>query len=153
MIRPQPERKFEISASTWALSALGNEGARTGNACAGASLGEQKTLALRIKRRKTVSVTPAMGARTVAGATRTPPIRTSEGTNALSGMAWGSGLSQDLRISLILAARGGRRGIDRSPGARRRSQPAAVQRHQKSPRQARAFWHVISIFRSLIFDP
>ena len=35
---------------------------------------------LRMKRRKTVSVTPAMGASTVAGAMRTPPIITEEGT-------------------------------------------------------------------------
>src|SRR5713226_4090415 len=34
----------------------------------------------RINRRKTVSVTPAMGASTVAGAMRTPPIITDEGT-------------------------------------------------------------------------
>ena len=36
-----------------------------------------------MKRRKTVSVTPAMGARTVAGAMRTLPICNSAGTLAL----------------------------------------------------------------------
>jgi hypothetical protein len=33
-----------------------------------------------MKRRNTVSVTPAIGARTVAGEMRTPPIRTDDGT-------------------------------------------------------------------------
>ena len=47
-----------------------------------------------MKRRKTVSVTPAMGARTVAGATRTEPRRTSAGTRASAGMACSMGLSQ-----------------------------------------------------------
>src|SRR5579859_3973731 len=63
-------------------------------------VGREKTLALRMKRRKTVSVTPAIGARTVAGATQTVPMRTSADTHACSGMAWVIGLSQDLRISL-----------------------------------------------------
>ena len=40
----------------------------------------ENRLALRMKRRKTVSVTPAMGARTVAGATVTPPIWSDAGT-------------------------------------------------------------------------
>src|SRR5437868_3152063 len=56
-----------------------------------------------------------MGARTVAGATRTLPIRTSGGTQTSSGMACESGLSQDLRIGngLILPGKsehGGRKG-------------------------------------------
>ena len=42
---------------------------------------------LLMKRRKTVSVTPAMGASTVAGATRTLPMRISAGTRAVCGMA------------------------------------------------------------------
>src|SRR5437879_4374393 len=77
---------------------------------------------LRMKRRKTVSVTPAMGARTVAGATRTLPIRTSEGTQTSSGMACERGLSQDLRIGngLILPGKseyGGRKGDTEGHGA------------------------------------
>src|SRR5690348_14077854 len=40
---------------------------------------------LRMKRRKTVSVTPAIGASTVAGAIRTEPIWTDEGTTACLG--------------------------------------------------------------------
>src|SRR6202451_2956708 len=51
-------------------------------------------LALRIKRRNTVSVTPAMGANTVAGATGTPPITTDAGTRAEAGMLFSRGLSQ-----------------------------------------------------------
>src|SRR6202051_162310 len=42
---------------------------------------------LRIKRRNTVSVTPAMGARTVAGAIRTLPMKRVSGTS-FSGSAW-----------------------------------------------------------------
>src|SRR5271169_2039031 len=42
---------------------------------------------LRMKRRKTVSVTPAMGASTVAGAISMPPIDTPAGTG-FSGAAW-----------------------------------------------------------------
>ena len=51
-------------------------------------------LAWRMKRRKTVSVTPAMGASTVAGATITVPRRISAGTRASAGMACSLGLSQ-----------------------------------------------------------
>jgi len=58
------------------------------------SLPVVKTLALRMKRRKTVSVTPAMGARTVAGATVTLPICTDAGTRTPCGMACSCGLSQ-----------------------------------------------------------
>ena len=57
------------------------------------------TLAFLINRRKTVSVTPAIGASTVAGAIRTLPICTSEGTHTSSGIVCESGLSQDLRTS------------------------------------------------------
>jgi hypothetical protein len=42
---------------------------------------------LRINRRKTVSVTPAMGARTVAGAISIPPIKSLAGTG-FRGAAW-----------------------------------------------------------------
>src|SRR5205807_5928201 len=42
---------------------------------------------LRMKRRKTVSVTPAMGARTVAGVIWTPPMERLEGTG-FRGAAW-----------------------------------------------------------------
>ena len=51
-------------------------------------------LALRMKRRKTVSVTPAMGARTVAGATVTGPIWREAGTRVPGGMGCSCGLSQ-----------------------------------------------------------
>jgi hypothetical protein len=51
-------------------------------------------LAFRMKRRNTVSVTPAMGASTVAGATITPPITTDAGTRAEAGMLFSRGLSQ-----------------------------------------------------------
>ena len=51
-------------------------------------------LAWRINRRKTVSVTPAMGASTVAGVTTTGPRRTSAGTRASAGIACSLGLSQ-----------------------------------------------------------
>ena len=59
---------------------------------------------LRMKRRKTVSVTPAMGASTVAGAMRTFPIVTDEGTGCVArapSPAPGPGLSQYLRTSLF----------------------------------------------------
>src|SRR5882757_8784274 len=51
-------------------------------------------LALRMNRRNTVSVTPAIGANTVAGATRTPPISIDAGTRATPGMLFSRGLSQ-----------------------------------------------------------
>src|SRR5579864_1897778 len=44
-------------------------------------------LALRMKRRNTVSVTPAMGARIVAGTIRTLPIWRDSGTRAFEGAA------------------------------------------------------------------
>ena len=59
---------------------------------------------LRMKRRKTVSVTPAMGASTVAGAIRTFPIVREEGTGCVAAgdpPAPGPELSQYLRTSLF----------------------------------------------------
>src|SRR5580692_4372921 len=47
-----------------------------------------------MNRRNTVSVTPAIGARTVAGRTITAPIRNSAGTRTLSGIVCSTGLSQ-----------------------------------------------------------
>ena len=47
-----------------------------------------------MNRRNTVSVTPAIGASTVAGRTTTAPSRTSAGTRASAGMACSTGLSQ-----------------------------------------------------------
>src|ERR1035438_3137390 len=47
-----------------------------------------------MNRRKTVSVTPAMGASTVAGVTKTVPRRTSAGTRVSAGIACSLGLSQ-----------------------------------------------------------
>src|SRR6202011_4452914 len=58
----------------------------------------------RMKRRKTVSVTPAMGARTVAGAMRTFPIVMEEGTGRVvagDSPALGPELSQYLRTILF----------------------------------------------------
>src|SRR5690348_18293970 len=77
MISPQPDCWLLIAASTSAESDS-----------------RLKRLALRMKRRKTVSVTPAMGARTVAGATSTPPMDTEAGTRAAVGIACSIGLSQ-----------------------------------------------------------
>jgi hypothetical protein len=52
-----------------------------------------------MKRRKTVSVTPAMGARMVAGAMRTSPIWRDSGTHTPGGaMVAVSGVSQNLCI-------------------------------------------------------
>src|SRR5437762_3134056 len=60
---------------------------------------------LRMNRRKTVSVTPAMGASTVAGAISTPPIETCGGTGTAGvGMAdapVATGVSQYLRTTLF----------------------------------------------------
>src|SRR5271170_1788230 len=50
---------------------------------------------LRMKRRKTVSVTPAMGARTVAGAIVTVPIARLSGTGS-RGTAWRTKLALSL---------------------------------------------------------
>src|SRR3569623_1425900 len=47
-----------------------------------------------MNRRNTVSVTPAIGASTVAGATSTGPLRISVGTQTPSGIACAMGLSQ-----------------------------------------------------------
>src|SRR5713226_133629 len=67
---------------------------------------------LRMKRRKTVSVTPAMGARTVAGAIWTPPIErlAATGFSGAAGRARAPAphspteLSQDLRTDLFYLA-------------------------------------------------
>ena len=61
---------------------------------------------LRMKRRKTVSVTPAIGASTVAGAIRTVPIVSEEGTGTACvarapSPATGPELSQYLRTPLF----------------------------------------------------
>src|SRR5262249_35785022 len=79
---------------------------RSGSPCscswgtAMSSLGLVTKLALRMKRRKTVSVTPAMGARMVAGEMRTLPIWTDSGTFAPWGTATVAiGFSQNLCIS------------------------------------------------------
>src|ERR1051326_1678965 len=66
-----------------------------------------KKLAFLIKRRKTVSVTPAMGARIVAGAMRTLPIWTDCGTVAATrtGGRSSRGPSQYFRILPIFMAR------------------------------------------------
>src|ERR1700679_2538260 len=80
MMSPQPERWLLIGVSTrrgWPTCSL-----------------PANMLALRMKRRNTVSVTPAIGASTVAGATVTPPISTEAGTRLAGGMACSSGLSQ-----------------------------------------------------------
>ena len=53
-----------------------------------------KELACRMNRRNTVSVTPAIGASTVAGRTSTVPMRTSAGTRASAGITCSTGLSQ-----------------------------------------------------------
>src|SRR5882757_4160591 len=77
---------------------------------------------LRMKRRKTVSVTPAIGARTVAGAISMPPMERAAGTG-FCGAAWrgkpslslskgvpaplgplATELSQDLRTGLFYLA-------------------------------------------------
>src|SRR5690349_22523083 len=59
-------------------------------------------LAWRMKRRKTVSVTPAMGASTVAGAMETLPICRDSGTRASSGTVIElAGFSQNLRIEQL----------------------------------------------------
>ena len=78
--------------------ALAPEGCSSGilteiNSLSGVVEAAVNKLACRINRRKTVSVTPAMGARTVAGATTTDPRRTSAGTRASAGMGWSMGLS------------------------------------------------------------
>ena len=77
MMRPQPDFWLVCVVSTSALvvSAL-------------------NWLAFLMKRRKTVSVTPAMGARTVAGAILTLPMVKLAGTRVCSGMACSAGESQ-----------------------------------------------------------
>src|SRR5271165_2483754 len=55
---------------------------------------------LRMKRRKTVSVMPAIGASTVAGRISTPPSETDAGTRAAAGAVRSAGLSKNLLIEL-----------------------------------------------------
>src|ERR1700722_8066877 len=85
MIRPQPDCSFLVAVSTSA------------SAASGANL-----LAFLMKRRKTVSVTPAIGASTVAGAIRTSPIVNSAGTRASAGMVLVAGLSQNFCMKWLL---------------------------------------------------
>src|SRR5579885_3655837 len=54
---------------------------------------------LRMKRRKTVSVTPAIGARTVAGAIRTEPNWTESGTRVFPRMAGEARAPQGTELS------------------------------------------------------
>src|SRR5271168_4265025 len=82
MMRPQPDCWLLIGVST-----------RCGLLASEPSL-PVKILALRINRRNTVSVTPAIGANTVAGATSTPPISIDAGTRATAGILFSRGLSQ-----------------------------------------------------------
>ena len=56
-----------------------------------------------MKRRKTVSVTPAMGASTVAGRISTPPSVTDAGTRASAGAMRSAGLSKNLCTMMIVA--------------------------------------------------
>ena len=88
MMRPQPDCWFEGEVSTFVTQV---SEARAG---APAGLGVVKRLAFLMKRRKTVSVTPAMGARTVAGAISTAPMAKRAGTRVCSGMACSRGASQ-----------------------------------------------------------
>src|SRR4051812_48488732 len=55
-----------------------------------------------MKRRKTVSVTPAIGARRVAGAISTLPMRTDCGTTAPAGARFSTGFSQNFCTVSIL---------------------------------------------------
>src|SRR5437660_9216662 len=66
------------------------------------SPGGRTKLALRMNRRKTVSVTPAIGARIVAGAMRILPIWREFGTRAPCGATVAlAGFSQNLRMTSI----------------------------------------------------
>ena len=84
-------------------------------------------LAFLMKRRKTVSVTPAMGARTVAGAMWTLPMWRDGGDAGLrSGMVWASGMSQCLRFWTW-------------PGGRAATHARAPGFRERPPRVAEAF--------------
>ena len=76
MIRPHPDCWLVDVASTSALS-----------------VPEVNRLAFLMNRRNTVSVTPAIGASTVAGAIRTPPMAKLAGTRPCSGIAYATGSS------------------------------------------------------------
>ncbi len=95
--RPQPDWALvTVESMAAALSTLRScgEAATAPPQVASASPQAVNRLAWRMKRRKTVSVTPAIGASTVAGATSTVPIRTSAGTRVSAGIACSMGLSQ-----------------------------------------------------------
>src|ERR1700733_10598597 len=89
MINPQPDCWLLIGVST---------------RCLADSTFPVKMLALRMKRRNTVSVTPAIGASTVAGETVTPPISTDAGTRAEAGMGCSRGLSQLFFMEIFFMA-------------------------------------------------
>src|SRR5579884_358979 len=69
---------------------------------------------LRMKRRKTVSVTPAMGASTVAGVIRTGPICKESGTTADAdcGVRVSPGLSQNFFTKLFYLRGSGELGVE-----------------------------------------
>ena len=77
MIRPQPDCWLLVSASTLPSPEPA-----------------ENLLAFLMKRRNTVSVTPAMGASTVAGAICTLPMVNVAGTRASAGMVLRTGLSK-----------------------------------------------------------
>src|ERR1051326_7233260 len=79
MMRPQPD--------SWAVTS-------------GSAVGRKLTL--RMNLRKTVSVTPAIGASTVAGAMRPAPIWKDDGTCTTGGAGRSTVVSQYLRMMLLL---------------------------------------------------
>src|SRR5580692_8226615 len=87
MMRPQPD--------CWLVVAMSTSGTHVSDARRGAPASEVgvKRLAFLMKRRKTVSVTPAIGASTVAGAMLTLPIDMLAGTRECSGIACSAGES------------------------------------------------------------
>src|SRR5580692_2056808 len=108
MINPHPDCAFVIDASICdsptelcvsptdlGAPHLDSEMWEAGLASTPNSAWENK-LACRINLRNTVSVTPAIGASTVAGRTTTEPSRTSAGTRDSVGIACSTGLSQSL---------------------------------------------------------
>src|SRR5947209_3537191 len=94
MISPQPDCWLVVAASTWPVrEAVPSPFAPLRVRNDKASGDAEKTLAFLMKRRKTVSVTPAMGASTVAGAIWTLPMVKLAGTRACSGIACSTGAS------------------------------------------------------------
>src|ERR1700741_5285892 len=114
MMRPQPETSFEVSMSTSLVIPVDCvvECAAAAEYGAAEEYAEYKDAFL-MKRRKTVSVTPAIGARTVAGAMRTLPMRSSAGTLASAGISrsivdvhfLSTATFSDSRISLVAVIR------------------------------------------------